>query len=111
VSPSLLIAAVADRYAASDAARMAELDQLLAARCRFCGARNLSERVQERTPGVCSRGKCQRRAKREAIAAAGFAPEPRRQPCEECGARTRHRKACSKSRAGWGGRVDARPSL
>ena len=58
-------AAVADRWAARDAARMAELTAAL--RCRYC-SRGLTDASVARHPGLCASRKCRRRARLEGAA-------------------------------------------
>lgn len=59
-----------DRFAAADEERRRQLDQVLAQeRCRYCEVK-LSDESLERHPGVCGKPQCQRRARKEAAAAA-----------------------------------------
>lgn len=63
VAPGHAIAAVvADRFAARDAARMAEITAAL--RCRYCRAW-VHDRVLKTHPGVCGDPECVRRWRRE----------------------------------------------
>jgi hypothetical protein len=61
-----VIASIEERFAAEDAARMAELDRIVkgGGRCRFCKA-HLAERSLSKHPGVCGMKACIRLAREE----------------------------------------------